>query len=91
MARTTLELPDDLMRAVRIRAVDEGRRLKEVVAELLRRGLDGEPGTVARAPRRVELPLVICAHPAGPDDELTPERVAELLVAEEREGETAGA
>jgi plasmid stability protein len=85
MARTTLELPDDLMRAVRIRAVDEGRRLKEVVAELIRRGLDGEPGSAARAPRRVELPLVMCAHPAGPDDELTPAAVAELLVAEEVE------
>ena len=34
---------------------------------------------------------MICAHPARPEEELTPERVAELLVAEEREGETAGA
>jgi plasmid stability protein len=43
MAKTTLEIPDDVMRAVRIRAVDENRRLKEVVADLLRRGLTAEP------------------------------------------------
>ena len=37
MARTTLDLPDDLMRAVRIRAVNEGHRLKDVIADLIRR------------------------------------------------------
>ncbi|HAW09598.1 MAG: antitoxin [Candidatus Dormibacteria bacterium] len=87
MARTTLDLPDDLMRAVRIRAVNEGHRLKDVIADLIRRGLAGEPGATGAGPRRVQLPLVICAHPARPGEELTPERVAQLLVAEE--GETA--
>jgi plasmid stability protein len=38
--KTTLELPDHLMREVKIRAAEEGRKLKELVAELLRRGLD---------------------------------------------------
>jgi hypothetical protein len=37
--KTTLDLPDELVRAVKLRAVREGRKLKEAVAELLRRGL----------------------------------------------------
>ncbi len=85
MAKTTLELPDDLMRAARIRAVNEGRRLKDVLADLLRRGLASEQDPHEGARRRVRLPLVICAHPALPGYELTPDRVAELLVAEEGE------
>ena len=41
--KTTLDLPDDVMHAVKIRAVHERRRLKDLVAELLRRGLQSEP------------------------------------------------
>ncbi len=37
--KTTLDLPDDVMHAVRIRAVHERRRLKDLIADLLRRGL----------------------------------------------------
>jgi plasmid stability protein len=89
MAKTTLELPDDLMRAARIRAVNEGRRLKDVLADLLRRGLASERDPLEGARRRVRLPLVVCAHPALPGYELTPDRVSELLVAEEAERPTS--
>src|ERR1700722_2229599 len=41
--KTTLDLPDDLVRAVKLRALREGRKLKEAVAELLRRGLAATP------------------------------------------------
>jgi plasmid stability protein len=37
--KTTLELPDDLMRAVKVRAVHEGKKLKDAVAELIQKGL----------------------------------------------------
>lgn len=37
--KTTLELPDDLMRAVKIRAVHEDKKLKDTIAELLRKGM----------------------------------------------------
>jgi plasmid stability protein len=37
--KTTLELPDEIMRAVKIRAATEGRKLKDVVAEALKAGL----------------------------------------------------
>jgi plasmid stability protein len=38
--KTTLELPDDLMRRLRVQAAESGRRLKDVVTELIERGLD---------------------------------------------------
>ena len=37
--KTTLDLPSDLLREVELRAVHEGRKLKDVVAEIIRRGL----------------------------------------------------
>jgi plasmid stability protein len=80
--KTTLDLPDDLMRAVKIRAVEENRKLKDMIADLLRRGLAEEAG-VLTAGTRVRLPLVQCAHDARPSDEMTPERVAQVLLDEE--------
>jgi hypothetical protein len=80
--KTTLDLPDDLMRAVKLRAVEENRKLKELIADLLRRGLAQEPGRPAIR-RRVRLPLIECAHAARPEEEMTPERVAEVLLDEE--------
>lgn len=80
--KTTLELPDELMRTVKIRAVRENRKLKDMIAILLQRGLAQENGT-AGVHERVQLPLVHCAHPAGPEEEMTPERVADVLGDEE--------
>lgn len=38
--KTTLELPDELMRAIKVRAARSNRRLKDVVAELLEKGMN---------------------------------------------------
>ena len=81
--KTTLDLPDDLVRAVKIRAVEENRRLKDTIADLLRRGLATERGKPANVRRRLKLPLVECAHEARPGEEMTPERVVEVLLDEE--------
>ncbi len=40
--KTTLELPDPLMRKVKVRAAETDRKLKDVMAELIARGLDEE-------------------------------------------------
>jgi plasmid stability protein len=80
--KTTLDLPDDLMREVKIRAVRENRKLKDAVADLLRRGLSrrrSEP----RLRHRVALPIVEGAHKARPGEEMTPERVSGILLDEE--------
>lgn len=38
--KTTLELPDELMRRVKIRAAATDHKLRETVEDLIRRGLD---------------------------------------------------
>ena len=83
--KTTLDLPDELMRAVRIRAAEENLKLREVVAELLRLGLSAASEEKPAVRRRVRLPLVQCAHAALPDEEITAERAATILI----EGEAA--
>ena len=81
--KTTLDLPDDLIRAIKIRAVKGNRKLKDEIASLLRRGLRRHPKAPRAARKRVRLPLVRCAHEARPGEEVTPERVAEILLGEE--------
>jgi len=81
--KTTLELPDDLMRAIKVRAAQRDQKLKDVVTDLLRKGLSVEKEP-RRTRHRVKLPLVQ-GHPAAPGEEMTPERVAEILIEQEAE------
>lgn len=83
--RTTLNLPDDLMRAVKMRAVEENRTLQDTIAELLRRGLGQRSQATSAVRKRVRLPLVHCVHEARPDDEMTPERIADVLLEDDVE------
>lgn len=76
---TTIELPDDLMRQVKSRAKREGRRLVDLVTELLRNGLSERSGFGSVRRKRGALPVVKCGHVATPAEEMTPERVAEAL------------
>ena len=83
--KTTVELPDELLRELKIRAARTGRSLKDLMTDLLQEGLDAvdrQPGSVGTT---VSLPLVVCAHPATPEQEATPERVAAVLVEQETE------
>lgn len=81
--KTTLDLPDDLMRAIKVRAAETDSKLKDLIAALLRRGLSEEANEPQRVRRRVDLPLVTCEHEARPDEEMTPERIAQVLIVEE--------
>ena len=59
--KTTLELPDDLVLEMKLRAVRERRKLKDVAAEVFRRGLSSsaaDPSSALPQPARVQLPLV---------------------------------
>lgn len=68
--KTTIDLPPDLVRALKIRAVNEGRKLKELAADLLYRGLATEVAEPLQPPKpRIErqacgLPVVCCAENA---------------------------
>lgn len=65
--KTTFDLPPDLVREVKLRAVHEGRKLKDVAADLLKRGLSA-PETAVKpksAKPKIEiqangLPVVRC-------------------------------
>jgi hypothetical protein len=81
--KTTLELPDDLMRTIKVRAVNEDRKLKDVIAELLRRGLAADEAALATVEKRVSLPLIRTKRAISPELEATPERIAGLLDEED--------
>ena len=90
--KTTLDLPDALVKQVKIRAVREGRKLKDAVADLLRKGLavTAESETDAQTPviirdKKTGLPVIQCKQAAAPHEEMTPERVADILLAQEVE------
>lgn len=90
--KTTLELPDALVKQIKLRAIRDGLKLKDAVASLLRKGLaaqeDGEP--VHRGPKVITdkltgLPVIVGGHRAAPGDEITPERLFEITQAQEIE------
>ncbi len=72
-----MDLPDDLFRSIKLKAAREDRSIKDVTTELLRRGLAAP--TDAGSARRASFPLVRC--PPGPAAGLTPEEIAEVLIA----------
>lgn len=84
--KTTLDIPDDLLRRMKMRAVQEGRKFKDVAVEIFRSGL-AQPRPVANAAvrQRVKLPLIQCQHPADPAAPLTADQVAQVLLQQEVE------
>ena len=77
IVKTTLELPDDLMRRIKLRAVHRSRKLKDEIAQLLEAGLAQAPASeVPRTPptpfrlqgkRRLNLRDIEAAIGAGRD------------------------
>jgi plasmid stability protein len=53
--KTTLELPDELMREVKIRAVHEHKKLKDIIAELLRKGIAASRPSRSKIPKPIKL------------------------------------
>lgn len=74
--KATIDLPDHLVKQLKLRAVHESRTLKDLVAELL---TDGLSRNVPTTDHRVEFPLVRTRSAESDDDEATPERIAEVL------------
>ena len=67
--KTTVELPDALVREIELRAAQEGRELKEVIADMLAAGLTPVVETSLQKGQVVakQLPC-IKARPASPSD-----------------------
>lgn len=87
--KTALDLPDELMKEVKFRAVRDGRKLKDEIADLLRRGLDTPSESVQPVLAGVErdsrsgLPVVTCARPKARGRDLSPSRLANILLQQE--------
>jgi hypothetical protein len=86
--KTTFDLPVALVKQVKLRALREGRKLKDAVADLLRKGLAVARDSDVQAPlvgkdKKSGLPLIECKHAASPQEEITPERAADILLAQE--------
>ena len=48
--KTTLDLPDELIKRVKIRAIHEHKKLKDAVAELIERGMEQPKPVKIRKP-----------------------------------------
>lgn len=74
--KTTLDLPDELMRAVKIRAAEHNLKLKDIVADALRVALSLPAGAQSVPPDPVQAfgqrlvfgPDGSVTHPSGLDD-----------------------
>jgi len=76
--KTTIDLPEDLVREMKFRAVREGRKLREVAEEVFRRGLAAPAASCRPGGRhRVRLPLVP-SPPSAKFFELSGKRLLEL-------------
>lgn len=64
--KTTVDLPDDLLRAVKIRAAKDNRRLKDVLAEVILRGLSA-PSASSRS-RPLPEPVKLKSGPLTIED-----------------------
>ena len=87
--KTTIDLPPELLKQLKLRAVRDGRKLKDLAADLLRDGLKAKPKSAAppqpvfRKHKKTGLPVIQGSRPAPPGQELTPDRVAEILNQQE--------
>ena len=78
--RTTIEMPDALMRAAKARAAEHGESLKDLVNRALAHEL-GLPSAPKRKTGRVALPLI--ARDAAPAVLITNDDIAAALEAED--------
>ena len=84
--KTTLDLPDDLVRRIKIRAVQEGKPLKRLVAELLTQSLSMTavpgPAVAVHVSEHIVLndmgfPVIRCG-PNAPASRMTAEDLIDL-------------
>jgi hypothetical protein len=80
--RTTIDMPDALMRAAKARAAEHGESLKDLVNRALAHEL-GLPSVPKQKTGRVTLPLI--ARDAAPTVLVTSDDIADALDAEDVE------
>ena len=87
--KTTVDLPDALVREIKLRALYDGQKLKDAIADLLRKGLEApsslsadEDGPGFTIDPETRLPLIPYRR-RQTSEELTPDRMKEILLQQE--------
>ncbi len=83
--RTTIDLPDELFRDLKVRAARDGLKLKDLVARFVEAGLrDYAPANGSAPRRRSEFPIIRMAS-GQPLPALTNADIEDILLAEDIE------
>ncbi len=77
--KMTFDLPADVVQRLKIKAAEEGLKLKDLIAEACRMFLDQPRKQNKERSKKSPFPIFKGGHPAKPGEEMTPERVAEIL------------
>ncbi len=83
--RTALNIDDQLYRQVKVKAALENRTVTELIESALRYIVEEPSKNTAKSRHRVALPLLEDAQPADPQQEMTPQRIADILLEQETE------
>jgi len=83
--KTTLDLPEEMVREMKLRVAQQGKKLREVATEVVRRGLAsaGDSASTTKG-KRVKLPLIVCKRVA-PGAEPDPDQIAAILAGQDAE------
>ena len=77
--KTTLDLPSDLVHQLKLHAVHEGRKIKDIVAAFIAEGLAARSAAAKPQRGHIELPL----FPSGADAPAQRMTIDEILAAEQ--------
>ena len=75
----TFDLPADVVARLKMKAAEEGLKLKDLIAEACRMFLSQPKKPKKKSAKKHPFPIFKGGHPAKPGDELTPEKVDEIL------------
>ena len=87
--KTTIDLPEHLVKKLKLRALQDGRTLREIAAEYLENGLATSVAPKSRKEPRVVtdkktgLPVVVCPPMKSGQRQLTADDIANLLNEQE--------
>lgn len=87
--KTTIDLPEGLVRELKLRAVHERRPLKDVAADAIRQGL-ATSTTANEAPQfritkdpKTGLPVIESCNKTAPVRHLAPDEISDILIQQE--------
>ena len=75
----TVDLDQELVLELKVKAAREGRKIKDVLNDLVRLAMRKERVKKTAIAKRRPIPMLKSKHPAPPGQEMTPERIAEVL------------